>query len=88
MSSRIPANPATWAVCPCDEEPLGDAALVEHLDRAGVQAAGARAGELLVGAPLDDGDVDPRQRQLARQHHPGRAASGDHDRMRPSPVNR
>ena len=27
------------------------------------------------------GDVDPRQCQLARQHQPGRAASGDHHRM-------
>ena len=49
--------------------------------RARVQAAGARAGELLAGAPLDDRDVDARQRQLARQHQPGRAASGDHHRM-------
>ena len=46
-----------------------------------VQAAGARAGEVLAGAPLDDGDVDPRQRQLARQHQPRRTASGDHHRM-------
>ena len=46
-----------------------------------VQTAGARAVELLVGAALDDGNVDPRQRQLGRQHHPRRTASGDHDRM-------
>ena len=38
-------------------------------------------GELLVGAPLDDGDVDAGQRQLARQHQPRRAAAGDHHRM-------
>ena len=30
------------------EEPIGDAALVEHLDGARVQTAGARAGEVLV----------------------------------------
>ena len=46
-----------------------------------VQTACARAGEVLAGAPLDDGDVDPRQRQLARQHQPRRTASGDHHRM-------
>ena len=34
-----------------------------------------------LGAPLDDGDVDARQRQLARQHQPRRTASGDHHRM-------
>jgi hypothetical protein len=31
-----------------------------------MQTACTRAGELLVGAPLDDGDVDSSQRQLAR----------------------
>ena len=46
-----------------------------------VQTARARAGEVLAGAPLDDGDVDPRQRQLARQHQPRRTAAGDHHRM-------
>ena len=66
---------------PLREEPIGDATLIEHLDRARVQTARARAGELLAGAPLDDRDVDPRQRQLARQHQPGRASSGDHHRM-------
>ena len=63
------------------EEPIGDAALIEDLDGAGVQTAGARAVEVLAGAPLDDGHVDPRQRQLARQHQPRRAAAGDHHRM-------
>ena len=73
---------------PCDlrhlslrEEPIGDPALVEDLDGARVQAAGARAGEVLAGAPLDDGDVDARQRQLARQHQPRRTSAGDHHRM-------
>ena len=37
--------------------------------------------ELLAGAPLDNGNVDPRQRQLARQHQPRRTSSGDHHRM-------
>src|SRR5262249_17896657 len=39
------------------EEAIRDATLIEHLDRARVQAARARAGELLVDAPLDDRDV-------------------------------
>ena len=66
---------------PLREEPFRDATLIEHLDGAGVQTAGARAVELLTGASFDDDDVDPRQRQLARQHQPGRAASCDHHRM-------
>jgi hypothetical protein len=40
----------------------------------------ARAGEVLAGAPLDNGDVDARQRQLARQHQPCRTSSADHHR--------
>ena len=52
------------------EEPIGDAALIEDLDGSCVQTAGARAGEVLAGAPLDDGGVDPCQRQLAGQHQP------------------
>ena len=63
------------------KEPIGDPALIEDLDGACVQTACARAGEVLAGAPLDDGDVDTRQRQLARQHQPGRTSSGDHHRM-------
>ena len=66
---------------PRREEPLRDATLIEHLDGAGVQTPGSRAVDLLVGASFDDDDVDPRQRQLARQHQPGRAASRDHHRM-------
>jgi hypothetical protein len=46
-----------------------------------MQTACARAGELLAGAPLDNGDVNPRQRQLARQHQPWRTSSDDHHRM-------
>jgi len=63
------------------KEALGDAALIEHLDRAGVQAACARAGEVLAFAPLDDGDLDPCQRQFPRQHQARRTSSGDHHRM-------
>jgi hypothetical protein len=46
-----------------------------------VQTACARADEVLAGAPLDNDDVDPRQRQLARQHQPRRASAADHHRM-------
>ena len=63
------------------EEPIGDSALIEDLDGARVQTTRARAGEVLAGAPLDNRNVDARQRQLARQHQPGRTSSGDHHRM-------
>jgi hypothetical protein len=42
------------------QEAIGDAALVEYLDGARLQAAGARAGKVLVLTPLDDGDIDLR----------------------------
>jgi hypothetical protein len=63
------------------EKAVGDAALIEDLDGARVQSACARASEVLAGAPFDDGDVDARQRQLARQHQSGRTSAGDHHRM-------
>ena len=66
---------------PRREEAIGDAALVEDLDGARVQAACGRADAVLAGAPLDNGDVDPRQRQLARQHQARRTSAGDHHRM-------
>ena len=43
MSSVVPAKPAPGCVRPSREEALGDAALVEDLDRARVEAAGPRA---------------------------------------------
>src|SRR5262249_17775561 len=47
------------------QETLGLAALIEHLDGAGVETAGARAAfEILRGAPLDDGDVDAGELQF------------------------
>src|SRR5205807_2332087 len=66
---------------PLRKEPIGDATLIEDLDGARVQSTRARAGEVLAGAPLDNGNVDARQRQLARQHQPRRTAPGDHHRM-------
>ena len=74
-------EPRDLSHLPLREEPIGDSALIEDLDGACVQTARARAGEVLAGAPLDDGDVDARQRQLARQHQPRRTSSGDHHRM-------
>ena len=56
-----------------------DVAIVER--RATQDLAGARSIHILIGAWFDDDDVDARQRQLARQHQPGRAASRDHHRM-------
>ena len=81
MSKRIPANPCAGRPVPRRDEPLRDATLIEHLDGAGEQTPGSRAVDLLVGASFDDDDVDPRQRQLARQHQPGRAAACDHHRV-------
>ena len=80
MSSGISGSPRPERLS-LREEPIGDSALIEHLDGARVQAARARADEILARAPLDDGDVDARQRELARQHQSGRTASGDHHRM-------
>src|SRR5207247_4485741 len=74
-------KPRDLSLLPFGKESLGDSALIENLDGACVQSAGTRAGKILAGAALDDGDVDLRQRELARQHQPRRAASGDHHRM-------
>ena len=61
------------------QEPVRDTALIEHLDGARMQTTGARAGEVLAGAPLEDGDIDSPQGQLGRQHQAGRTSAGDHD---------
>ena len=36
---------------------------------------------ILAGPSFDDDHVGARQRQLGRQHHPGRSGSCNHDRM-------
>jgi hypothetical protein len=46
-----------------------------------MQTACARAGEVLARAPRDDGHVNPRKRQLGRQHQPRRTSASDHHRM-------
>ncbi len=61
------------------QEPIRDSALIQNLDGARVQTACARAGEFLAGAPFDNGNVDTRQCQLARQHQAGRARAHDQD---------
>jgi hypothetical protein len=66
---------------PLGQEAVGDAALIENLDGAGVKSTRARSGELDARAPLDNGDVDARQCQLARQHQPCRTSAGNHHRM-------
>jgi hypothetical protein len=63
------------------EEPIGDAPLIEHLDRARVQTARARAREFLVGASLDNRNIDARQRQLTRQHQSRWSSADDHHRV-------
>jgi hypothetical protein len=63
------------------EEAIRDPTLIQHLDRARVKTAGPRADEHVIGTPLDNRDIDLRQRQLSRQHHPRRTSSGDHHRM-------
>jgi hypothetical protein len=78
---RDPGETCDLSHLPLREEPVGDPALIEDLDGARVQTARAQAGEVVTGAPLDNGNVDPRQRQLARQHQPRRTSSGDHRRM-------
>ncbi len=63
------------------QEAFDDAALIEHFESAGMEAAGTRAKNVLIGAPLDDGHVGPRQRQFGSQHQPGRSTPGDHHCM-------
>jgi len=60
---------------------IGDAALIEDLEGAGVQSAGARLDQLLVRAPLDHNDVDIGERELRSQHQTSWASAGDHHGM-------
>ena len=63
------------------EEPVGDAALIEHLDGAGMEAERAGLDALLVHPPFDDDDVDAGELQLGAEHQPGRAAAGNDHSM-------
>ena len=66
---------------PLSEKPIRDAALIEHLDGARVQTAGACAVGIRSGAWFNDDGIDLRQCQLSRQHQSCRAASGNHHRV-------
>jgi hypothetical protein len=76
-----PGEPPDLRLLPLRQEAVGDSALIENLERARVQAPCARTSEFLAGAPLHNGDVNARQRQLACQHESRRTAAGDHHRM-------
>ena len=79
MSNGVPANAATCAVCPSARNrsaiPRWSSTSMVRECRPPARRRG------LAGAPLDNGNVDPRQRQLARQHQPCRTSSGDHHRV-------
>ena len=66
---------------PLSEKPIRDAALIEHLDGARVQTAGACAVGIRTGAWFNDDGIDLRQCQLRSQHHSCRTASGNHHRV-------
>jgi hypothetical protein len=66
---------------PLRKEAISDSPLIEHLERAYVQPACAQAGEVVAFAPLDDGDIDSRQRQLTGQHQARWASPRDHYRV-------
>src|SRR6185437_1778795 len=46
-----------------------------------MQASRAGADDLRARAPFDNRDVDTRQRELGRQHHPRRTSTANHHRM-------
>ena len=59
------------------EEAVGDATLVEELDRPRVEPAGSGADEVRGRTAFEDGDANPRQRELTRQHQARRAGTDD-----------
>ncbi len=63
------------------ERVLGDAALVEQLDRARVQPARAGDPASSWSRAADDDGLDACQRELGCQHEPRRTSSRDHHRM-------
>ena len=56
---RYPGKPRDGGHLSLREEPIGDSTLIENLDGACMQTACARAGEVLAGAPFDNGNVRP-----------------------------
>jgi len=75
------AEPADLGGITRGEEAVGDSALVEDLDGAGVQASRTRADETAVGPAFDDRDVHPRQCQLSGQGQAGRTPADDYHVM-------
>ena len=59
------------------EEAVGDPALVQQLDRAGVDPAAREPARSCV-PPLENDGVHSRQPQLAGEHQPGRPAPDNH----------
>ncbi len=74
-------EPRHLRLLPLGQEPIRNAALIQNLDCACMQAQCAMAGEVLAQPPLDDDNIDACQRQLTGQHQPCRAASGDNHCM-------
>ncbi len=75
---RYPGKSGDLRHLPRIEEPVRDAALIENLEDIANLPIVARPHQILARAPLDDRNVDSRQRQFARQHQSGRPAPSDH----------
>ncbi len=58
-------------------EPLGNAALIEDLEGARVQAERAGGDALGGGATLDEGDIDAGEGEFGGEHEAGGAGAGD-----------
>ena len=72
-----PGEPGRAGDLALGQEAVHDAALIEDLEGSRKEATGACARDVLVGAPLDDRDIDAGQRQLTGQHQARRPGPGD-----------
>jgi hypothetical protein len=66
---------------PLGDEPFSDAPLIQNFKGPRMQPTCPRTGKLLAGAPLHDGHINSRKRQLPGQHQPRGAATHNHYRM-------
>ena len=57
---RGPGEPCYLSFLPYNEEPVRDPPLIEDLDAARVQSAGAKAHDFLRWATLHNGNIDTR----------------------------
>jgi hypothetical protein len=73
-----PAEPPDLHHGALREEPVGDATLIEHLDRAGVETSRSRSVDLLRRPPLHHDDVCACERQLPCEHEARRTSACDH----------